>query len=255
MKKLTLPPRTKRIILTEWKQKNTVQDAKKSLFTKKRNKALPYFFKNMNKIETLHNNCGYCNTYIVGELGKNCIVIDPGYNKDNCINKHIDKLYSGVQAILLTHGHFDHISGIKTIYEQYHCQVIMHEDEISKLSNYKENVSSRLNRVIIENIPVYGVSDEDEINIIGLTIKVIHTPFHTNGSVCYYIESLNALFSGDTLFHLAIGRVDLPTGSSKTVESSLEKLRHLPLKTIVYPGHESQTSIENELKYNNYFKK
>ena len=93
-----------------------------------------------------------------------------------------------------------------------------------------------------------------EISECGFEIKVIATPFHTVGSVCYYLDSEKALFSGDTLFFSTIGRTDLPTGSNKTVESSLSKLKCLPDGVKVYPGHGACTSLDREKKYNSYLK-
>jgi glyoxylase-like metal-dependent hydrolase (beta-lactamase superfamily II) len=197
---------------------------------------------------------GYANTYIIGDSGKQCIVIDPGYNDNLRINDFIHKHYSGVAAILLTHGHYDHIAGINNLVKEYPCQIMIHESEIEKLSNPRLNVSGVKNPIIVNSNSLYPLEDGDEIKIIGLTIKVIHTPFHTNGSVCYYIKSLNSLFSGDTLFHLSIGRSDLPTGSYKTIKDSLLKLSILPPETIVFPGHGEKTNIGNELKYNDCFK-
>ena len=150
-------------------------------------------------------------------------------------------------AILLTHGHYDHIAGITKLIEDYPCKVMMHSEEVEKLSNYKLNVSGVMHKVIIHNANTYEIEDEDEINIIGLSVKVIHTPFHTNGSVCYYISGLNALFTGDTLFHLSIGRSDLPTGSYKTIENSLRKITILPINTIIFPGQIGRASCRERV--------
>ena len=98
------------------------------------------------------------------------------------------------------------------------------------------------------------LSDNEEIEVAGFKIKMIKTPFHTKGSACYYAESENILFSGDTLFYTTIGRTDLPTGSNRSVSDSLKKLLKLPLETKVYPGHGVVTTLERESKYNVYLR-
>ena len=111
----------------------------------------------------------------------------------------------------------------------------------------------------LDNLYIRGLKtvlfiDGDILNIGKYRIKVIHTPFHTRGSSCFYFEDEHVLFSGDTLFHLSVGRTDLLTGSPRTLESSLKKLIVLPPETKVYPGHGPATTIGDELRLNPYLK-
>lgn len=201
------------------------------------------------KITTL-NHGEFANTYVIGEQGEDCIIVDPGYNESESLNKYVTLHHKSVKGILLTHGHFDHILGLKNYLGIENIPVFMFESEIEFLDNDKHSLFKGLSI----HINPYGLDDEDEIKLIGLNIKVIHTPFHTSGSVCYLIESINAIFTGDTLFKNSIGRTDLPTGSQRMVEASLQKLKSLSPDLKVYPGHGSLTTLDRELKYNPYFK-
>ncbi len=158
-------------------------------------------------------------------------------------------------AYLLTHGHYDHLSGLKE--NKHPAPVYLSFEENDFLTDPDLNLTSYLNEnpLIIDELEKRFVSDNQEINIPHFpTFKVLHTPFHTIGSVCYYFPTEKTLFSGDTLFHLGIGRTDLPTGSGKTITSSLRKLVSLPSGTKVCPGHGPNTTLENEFRYNPYFK-
>ena len=197
------------------------------------------------------------NTYFVTNDINQAILIDPGSNTNNVLINKIKRENLDIKYILLTHGHYDHIRGLKDV-----CNIfpevevyIGSEDEIC-LTNERYNVSNLSGYKLEPYTPknLHLVTDNEELNLLGYQIKVIHTPFHTMGSVCYYFPSLEVLFSGDTLFRGSIGRTDLVGSEPRKINDSLRKLTKLPINTKVYPGHENMTTIEREMKYNIYIK-
>lgn len=191
------------------------------------------------------------NSYVVGVKNKQCILIDCG----KCDQKLIDYIktnHSSCYGVLLTHGHFDHISGLEEFLKIYPCTLFIHRDDEILLSNTRLNCSYNYKKKIsLDYQNIYLLDDEDEINFNdNLLFKVIHTPFHTKGSVCYLYQNENALFSGDTLFKGSIGRSDLPSSTNKHIEESLNKLKKLDSNLNVYPGHGENTTLNLENKTN-----
>lgn len=196
-----------------------------------------------------------CNTFFLSNEKGEYIVVDPGSNLNGRLDSFLDRRNAVVVAYLITHGHYDHISGLKE--NKHPASVYLSFKEDDFLVNPDLNLTSYLggNPLVIDGLEKRFVSDEQEINLPSFpSFKVLQTPFHTIGSVCYYFPTEKALFSGDTLFHLGIGRTDLPTGSERTIVSSLRKFLSLPNETKVYPGHGPNTTLENEFRYNPYFK-
>ena len=190
------------------------------------------------------------NCYIVeNEETKEAVFIDPaGFSKS--MREYIKEEGLEMKAILLTHGHFDHIMGIDAILEQYDIPVYVHEDEEELIKNPVLNESNTYTNGYSFSGAQY-LKDGQILKFAGYEFKVFHTPGHTSGGVCYYIESENTLFSGDTLFYSSVGRADFPTSSmSALIRSIREKLMMLPDETIVYPGHMSATTIGHERKHN-----
>ncbi len=194
------------------------------------------------------------NCYIVSE-GKESFIVDPGGEADKIINaaKNFD-----VKYILLTHAHFDHIGGLNEVKEAFpEAKTAVHKLEKEWLYSAELNLSENfgLDSVYEQNV---GIELEDgmALDFAGTKIKVLHTPGHTPGSTCFYIGKSytcenHVLFSGDTLFRSSIGRTDFPGGSGrKIVESIKTKLLTLPDETVVYPGHDENTSISLEKKLN-----
>lgn len=193
------------------------------------------------------------NTYLVGTKGGPVIVIDPGLDSDS-LAKTISENHAGVAAILLTHGHFDHIGGVDRLVKEFGCPVYIHEADAELFYNPRLNGShSFRNDIEITASPI-TFGDDEVIELLGERIETIHTPFHTQGSSCFFFPGLNAIFTGDTLFRGAIGRTDLPGGSEKSIPASLAKLRKLAPSLLVYPGHDGATTIGRELQYNRYFR-
>jgi len=193
------------------------------------------------------------NCYIVYQ-GKESIIVDPGGDADIIIS-NISSLELEVKYILLTHTHFDHIGALNDLKKAFpEAKLGVHELEKDALYDSSKNLSFGfgLNYKYTGTVEI-EFKDGDEIDFGPFKIKVIHTPGHTVGGVCYYID--NVLFSGDTLFQSSVGRHDLPGGNSVTLISSIRnKLFTLPGSTKVYPGHMSSTSIGWEKQRNPYAK-
>ena len=194
----------------------------------------------MLNIRTLPLGAYQTNTYLVwDENSTGCVVIDPGYEPE-IILAEAEKLGKTVAAVFLTHGHFDHVGGVKTIAAETDCPVYLNEAELSMPPQMTAG-------------PLYYTNTYDEgdfVEAAGLAFKVLRTPGHTPGSVCLLCE--NAMFSGDTLFWGSCGRTDFPGGSWREIRKSLVRLAELPGDYRVYPGHGDATSLSFERKMNPY---
>lgn len=187
--------------------------------------------------------------FIVNGSNQEVIIIDPA-DSPTAIESVISENNLKPQAILLTHGHFDHILAAKQVKEKYQIPIIACDREKSVLENSQINLSGPFGNVVTLQADEY-VQDGKILNIAGFTINVIHTPGHTEGSTCYYFAKEAILISGDTLFCESVGRTDFATGSSSQIVRSVkEKLMVLPGETVVYPGHGDTTTIAYEKKYN-----
>ena len=154
-------------------------------------------------------------------------------------------------AVLLTHGHFDHIIGVPEVKRAFHLPVYASETEDAMLADTSLNLSCHLLGKQTSFHADVLVRDGDELELLGYKWKVIATPGHTSGSVSYYIPQEGVLLSGDTLFYESYGRTDLATGSSSDItDSLLNKLFVLPEDTMVYPGHGDPTTIGYEKEHN-----
>lgn len=191
------------------------------------------------------------NCYLIqNESTKEVIIVDPGDQAARIRNK-IEDMGGYPTAILLTHGHFDHILGIADLEKRYnHIDIYALEEERDLLADADLNCSVQLGRSCTVEAD-HWLRDGQQIILAGMLVQVIATPGHTIGSCCYYLPKEKALFSGDTLFAESVGRTDLPTGSMSQLGRSIKKLFDaLPGETDVYPGHEYATSIEHEMRYN-----
>ena len=180
------------------------------------------------------------NCYIVSDDQGVCAVIDPGYTPEKILAK-IKELGLTVGAILLTHGHFDHIGGVQAIAEETDCRVYVHPAEKS------------LPPCFVQGTLYYTdfYRDGDTVKVGDLTFEVLETPGHTMGSVCLLCE--DAMFSGDTLFARSCGRTDMG-GDWDTILKSLHRLSLLEKDYQIYPGHGAYTTLAQEKKYNSYMK-
>jgi len=191
------------------------------------------------------------NCYIIyHQTTKKAVIVDPADNGAYILNK-CHELDVTPEAILLTHGHFDHILAVKDVQRAFHCKVYAGKEEDRLLQDPSLNLSGSLGTDQMGLSADYLARDGEVLHLIGFDWKVLETPGHTSGSVCYYIESEKVLISGDTLFAESLGRTDLPTGSSREIMASIvDKLLVLPEDTMVYPGHGEQTTIGYEKQYN-----
>ncbi|HDL17799.1 MAG TPA: MBL fold metallo-hydrolase [Bacteroidetes bacterium] len=193
------------------------------------------------------------NCYIVNrESSKQCVIIDPGGDAARIKNTLAD-LRLQAEAVLLTHGHIDHLFALAAFSGNDAITVIAHEDEKVILAG----VSLQSRMFGLEEMPAPEISrwvhDNDMIQIAEMSFRVIHTPGHSPGGCCFFTDA--AIFVGDTLFDSSIGRTDLPGGNyDHLIHSIRKKLFILPDDTLVYPGHGEQTTIGREKKFNPFLR-
>ena len=190
----------------------------------------------------------------VGMIGTNCylvydediketVIIDPGDNAAFLANS-IDNMGLKPVAIFLTHAHFDHIGGVPELREKYDLPIYVNKLDVDMLAKPALNMGTTSVVLTGKDVQLEG---GEKITVGGMDFEVIATPGHTPGGTCFYMESENVLFAGDTMFRFSWGRTDFPGGSEKALMESIRtKLLPLPEETVVYPGHEGATSIKNE---------
>ena len=194
------------------------------------------------------------NTYVLIDENNDCVVIDPGCANEGIV-KYLKKNNLQLKAILLTHGHFDHMRGVEILEKNFPAPLYIGFYDLDNLKDEHLNCSEYFSDGHIQiSTPGIGVSDNETIDVLKEKIIVIETPFHTAGSVCYYLKDSAILFSGDTLFKSSIGRTDLPGSKPKEVFNSLSKLAKLDDNVKVYPGHGPFTTIKNERLSNPFVK-
>lgn len=192
------------------------------------------------------------NCYLaINEDTKCAVIIDPAACPPGLLN-YINEEGIKPEAILLTHAHFDHIMGIDGLRKAYQLPVYVQEDDLEMLEDPQWNQSSVYTAGYTFS-GAEGVRDGQILMKAGFRFQVLHTPGHTPGGCCYYVEEEGILFSGDTLFQSSVGRTDFPGSSmSDLIHGIREKLMVLPDNTLVYPGHMGETTIGYE-KENNPF--
>ena len=178
------------------------------------------------------------NCYIVSDGEGHCAIIDPAEDAQQILQAVNGQT---VEAIFLTHGHYDHTGATQALYEALHCPVYLHEADLA-LPRFLTRGWLYHNR---------SYQEGDEIPVGKLRFTVMETPGHTAGSVCLRCE--NALFTGDTLFHRSCGRTDLG-GSHYEMQKSLDRLAAIPENLRVFPGHMDESTLDEERRSNPYMR-
>ena len=182
------------------------------------------------------------NCYIVWGEGETwCVVIDPGDCPEQILQA-TEEAGVKIDSVLLTHGHFDHVGGVRTLAARTGCRIYIHRKE--------ELLPDQMTGGMLFFSNSY--SEGDVLKIAGLEIQVLHTPGHTPGSVCLVVEDV--MFAGDTLFAGSIGRTDVPGGDVADMKKTLSRLGNLPTNYRVYPGHGEPTTLEVEKERNPYMR-
>ena len=199
-----------------------------------------------------HSVLGMCATntyYVYDDETKRGLIVDPADSPDTIIAK-ADSLSMIPEAVLITHGHFDHVLAMNKIREHYGIKVYAGLTEKQVLHDMAMNLTSSFGMGQTFDADIY-LKDGEEFETAGYHIKAIEVPGHTIGGMCYYFDKQGVLFSGDTLFCESVGRSDFPGGSASALCRGIkDKLFILPEHTKVYPGHMDETTIGNEIRYN-----
>ncbi|MDO5309353.1 MAG: MBL fold metallo-hydrolase [Planctomycetia bacterium] len=194
------------------------------------------------------------NAYIVAlKNADSCVIVDPGMEPLALINRLLTKRLTP-EAILVTHGHWDHIGGVNLVRKHWSdVTIYVGVNDRSKLTDPNGNLSPWLSTPHKTYDADVSVTDGDTISVANLTFKALWTPGHTSGHMVYLLEteSRPIVFCGDLIFESGVGRTDIPDGNSVALYKSVtEKILTLPDQTLLYPGHGNSTTVGNERRFN-----
>ena len=208
------------------------------------------------KIEYLILGGYQTNCYILrkDDSAKDCLIIDPGLEAAELI-EFLDEQKLNPVAVVLTHGHIDHIAGLAELRSRFgKIKVYIHNHDAEMLTEPNINLSTMSGIAFVTDAEDVSLKERDVIDLAGVKLLVLHTPGHTPGGISLYSKDAGVVFVGDTLFAESIGRTDFPGGSmSQLLNNVREKLFTLPDDTEVYPGHGPATTIGAEKAHNPFF--
>ncbi len=196
------------------------------------------------------------NSYVVS-TGKSCMVIDPGFPKESVeLAEFIIERKLRVEYIIATHGHFDHVLGVDKLRERlgYKPKFYIHIDDLNLLAKAGDALNQFFGVYVKPPKPDVYLYGGERFTLNGIVFEIIHTPGHTRGSICIYIESEKIMFTGDTLFRGSIGRFDFPESDENLMRKSLQRLANMDPEIRIFPGHGNESTLKNELEFNGPFR-
>lgn len=195
---------------------------------------------------------GTCCYIVIDENTNMCAVIDPADDLQTIISE-TEKKGLKIEKILLTHMHFDHIGALNELADVTGAEIYIGVNDADGLISPFLNLSQTFGQPLVCTHPVKRVCEGDIISVGTLQLSVMHTPGHTQGSVCYLNNAEKVVFSGDTVFCQSIGRTDFPGGSYSQIMTSLERILSLDENFVLYPGHGPHTTVADEKTHNPYY--
>ncbi len=194
------------------------------------------------------NNCYIARS---SDSASECVIIDTGLDVQPLL-KFLERGKLTPVALILTHGHMDHIAGVEPLREKFPAiAVYIHKLDSNMLTSAAANLSVLSGLSLTAKKADVLIDEDNIIEKAGVKLRVIHTPGHTPGGICFYCEKDGIIFVGDTLFAGSVGRTDFPNGDTKQLIDGIKhKLLTLPEDTIAYPGHGPETTIGQEKAYN-----
>ncbi|UTY38729.1 MBL fold metallo-hydrolase [Allocoprobacillus halotolerans] len=195
---------------------------------------------------TMQTNC-----YVVYNEQHECFLIDPGAQGQKIV-RFLEEKELKLKAILLTHGHFDHIGAVDYLYDRFHCPIYTQKESFEIIQQPQMNLSAMMGEPFVLKSPI--MASQPTMQIAGMTIQWLLLEGHCYGSSMIYVPQENALFSGDVLFAGSIGRYDFPTSSHLTTKESLKKIKTLQFDARLLPGHGVESSLKYEQMHNPFLR-